>query len=56
MTEFEFKSKAEEFFKSSKYEEAIEFYEKALHLIGSNAIVHNSNLSACFYELGTVYI
>ena len=52
MTELDLKSKAAEFFKASQYEEAINLYEQALHLSGSNGIVHNSNLSACYYELG----
>ncbi len=52
MTEIEFKTKAETYFRNFEFEEAVKFYEKALSIPESNAIVLNSNLSACYFELG----
>ena len=52
MTEIELKTKAEALFKQSSFMDAIKFYQKALTLKDCNAIVLNSNLSACYFEMG----
>ena len=52
LTALELKSKAEQCFKESKLDDAIKYYTESLLLDKSNEIVLNSNLSACFYELG----
>jgi hypothetical protein len=52
LSALEFKSKAEKCFKEYLYDDAIEYYTKSLILDKSNEIVLNSNLSACYYELG----
>ena len=52
MTEIELKTKAETLFKQSSFMGAIEYYQKALNLKDCNAIVLNSNLSACYFEMG----
>ena len=56
MSEIEFKAKAEFFFHNLEFEEAIIFYEKALSVQGSNEIILNSNLSACYFELGKSFV
>ena len=52
MTEIEFKTKAEQFFRNLEYDDAIIYYQKALSVHGSNSVILNSNLSACYFELG----
>ena len=46
------KSKADTFFKELRFTEAASFYQQALDLDESKSIVLNSNLSACFFEMG----
>ena len=46
------KSRADELFKELKFEKSAKFYEKALPLEGCDPIVLNSNISACYFELG----
>jgi hypothetical protein len=48
----DFKSNADKSFKTLEFQDAINLYKKALSVDGSDTIVLNSNLSACFFELG----
>ena len=52
LSALELKSKAAKCFKEYLYDDAIEYYTKSLLLDKSNEIVLNSNLLACYYELG----
>jgi hypothetical protein len=52
LTALELKSKAEKCFKEYLFDDAIEYYTNSLILDKSNEIILNSNLSACYYELG----
>ena len=56
LSALELKSKAEKCFKEYLHDDAIEYYTKSLLLDKSNEIVLNSNLSACYYELGIYYV
>lgn len=53
MSEIDLKTKAQQLFRDSKYEDAADLYGQALRLKGSNALILNSNLSACYFELGS---
>ena len=46
------KLKGDELFKELKFEKSAKFYEKALSSEGCDPVVLNSNISACYYELG----
>ena len=46
------KTKGDNAFKSLKFEEAISYYQEAMLAEGSDCIVLNSNISACYYEMG----
>jgi hypothetical protein len=46
------KQTADNLFKSSKFEEAASVYEEVLEMKQSNEIILNSNLSACYFEMG----
>jgi tetratricopeptide (TPR) repeat protein len=46
------KSKADASFKSLDFSEAATLYQKALETKDSNQIILNSNLSACYFEMG----
>jgi hypothetical protein len=54
MTEIDLKTKAQQLFRDSKYEDAADLYGQALRLKGSNTLILNSNLSACYFELGNL--
>ena len=46
------KSIADKSFKSFEFQDAVEFYKKALEVDGSDKVILNSNLSASYFELG----
>lgn len=52
MVDVEIKKRGDEAFKSLKFEEAVSFYKEALSSASADPIVLNSNLSACFFEMG----
>ena len=52
MIDVEVKKRGDEAFKSLKFEEAVSFYKEALSSASADPIVLNSNLSACFFEMG----
>lgn len=52
MSYLELKSKADKLFKDYAFDDAVDFYQKALLVDESNHIILNSNLSACHFELG----
>ena len=39
-------------FRNFKFEKAIEYYEKGSAKEGADLVVLNSNISACYFELG----
>ena len=53
MASAELKLNGDNCFKNLKFEEAIEHYKNALSQVGADSIVLNSNISACYFELGT---
>jgi hypothetical protein len=52
MIDVEIKKRGDEAFKKFKFEEAVSFYKEALSSASADPIVLNSNLSACFFEMG----
>ncbi len=50
------KSKADTCFKELKFNEAVKLYEQTLAIVGDDSIVPNSNISACYFELGKIFL
>ncbi len=49
------KSEADKCFKELKLTDAVKLYEQALGVVGDDSIVLNSNISACYFEMGKIF-
>ena len=48
------KVQADKYFKEYKFNDAIEYYKKALETENISPTVIHSNISACYFELGLI--
>ena len=52
MDKYSLKLQADNHFKAFEFQKAIDLYKQELAVDGSDIIVLNSNISACYFELG----
>ncbi len=49
------KTEADKCFKELKFIAAVKLYEQAIAIVGDDSIVLNSNISACYFEMGKIF-